>query len=74
MKLMLPQNKEALTNMEQVLKYADNGFYLFTTESALMQKVVADELVGYNIAIWDYGSHNNEYYFGQLAEWAIGIK
>ncbi|MCL2323614.1 MAG: tetratricopeptide repeat protein [Oscillospiraceae bacterium] len=63
-------NIEGLWDFEYMLKLANSGIFFFTTKSPKMQKLVADELKIYDIAVFDYSKYREDYSYYKLERFA----
>ena len=66
MKFLDAENIKTLNN---VLKYAEKGFYIFTTKTAAIQYDVADSLdLGDDVYVYDHSKDKRRYSYYNLAE------
>ena len=64
-------NIEALESLRWVLAQAEQGFFIFTADSAEAQRDVVRSLRTENMAVFDYAStEERSYSYGALEEWA----
>ena len=68
MSFIKPENTEALEDINNILKYAYKGYYIFTTKTASMQYDVIEGLNLENVFIFDYSKDIKPYSYDDLVE------